>query len=209
MNLSQPAFDLFGQNEGRVLHRLAVLTEGASGRRIHNLSGVKSLRTTQSILERLDRIGLVTVRRVGAANQYTLNRGHILWKPISQVLESPASLEQHIAKVVSDVFGDRIVGAAVYGSFARGDADADSDIDILVVHADEPGTGDLVEPLDTASQRIRALAGNEAQLLPVSVNELNALVDSGDPLVESLRSDARSLTEGFDISGLLRRNVHS
>lgn len=205
MNLSHPAFDVFGENEGRVLHRLSVLGEGATGRRLHDLSGVASLRTTQTILERLTRIGLVNMRPVGSSNEYTLNRGHVLWEPILRVLESPATVETGIAQILAAVFGEHLVGAALYGSFARGEADADSDIDILIVHADGESAIGLVGLIDDASERIRVLTGNDAQLLPVSRSELRNLVVHGDPLVESLRTDARSLVEGFDLDGTLHR----
>ena len=203
MNLSHPAFDLFGENEGRILQRLAVLAEVTSGRRIHELSGVKSLRTTQQILSRLVAIGLVSLRLTGASNLYSLNRGHILWHPISQVLESPGKAETYITETLNQVIGGRMAGAVLYGSFARGDAGRDSDIDILVVWAEPIDTATGAELLDEASERIRRITGNTAQMLPMTKDEVSALVAGDDPLIESLRADARSLTEGFDLKKLL------
>lgn len=205
MDLSHPAVDLFGENEARIFHRLAVLAEGGTGRRIHELSGVKALRTTQSILERLARIGLVDVRPVGPANQYTLNRGHLLWAPIELVLATPARLESDIVAIMSQTFTGNMAGAALYGSFARGDAGPDSDVDILLVWAaDAPATG-RAELIDQAGERIRRLTGNPVQILPVTETELGTLVDAGDPLVESLRADARPLTDGFNLTRVLQK----
>lgn len=209
MDLSRPAFDLFGSNEGRLLHRLAVLTEGTSGRRIHELSGVKSLRTTQQILERLVIIGLVDVRGTGAVNLYSLNRHHILWEPVNQVLEAPAALERKIGEILSATVGPRMVGAALYGSFARGEGGRDSDIDIFVLWADEPVADERIELLDAVSERIRRLSGNSAQMLPMTSDELESLVEAGDPLIASLRADARALTTGFDITEILGRGGRS
>ena len=205
MNLSHPAFDVFGENEGRVLHRLAVLSDGATGRRIHRLAGVPALRTTQMILERFTRIGLVNMRPVGNSNEYSVNRGHVLWDPISRVLESAAVVENGLTDILSAVFGERLVGAALYGSFARGEADADSDIDILIVHADDDPAVGLVDLIEDASERIRILTGNDAQLLPMSGSELRNLVAREDPLVGSLRADGRSLVDGFDLDGAFHR----
>jgi predicted nucleotidyltransferase len=205
MNLSHPAFDLFGENEGRVLHRLAVLAEGASGRRIHVLSGVNSLRTTQGILEKFARAGIVTVRALGNSHEYILNRDHALWPPIREILELPASVEQEIGRILARAFDKRVAGAALYGSFARGDANPTSDVDILILLAEGNLAPDLVDAIDSVSNEIQKLTGNEAQILPMSKKELLRLVDQKDPLIESLRADARPLTDAFDLEGLLRR----
>lgn len=207
MNLSHPAFDVFGENEGRILYRLSVLGDGTTGRRLHLLAGVASLRTTQTILERFTRIGLVNMRPVGSSNEYSLNRGHVLWEPILRVLESPAIVETHIAQILSTVFGEHLIAAALYGSFARGEAETGSDIDILIVHADDDPAIGLADLIDDANERIRVLTGNDAQLLPVSRSELRNLVTHADPLVDSLRADARSLVEGFDLHGILHRDL--
>jgi predicted nucleotidyltransferase len=207
MDLSHPAYDIFGESEGRILHRLAVLSGGATGRRIHDLAGVNALRTTQRILRRLTEIGLVDVRAIGRSNEYVLNRGHVLWGPIERILALPSRIEEEIAGILAAAFDDRLVGAALYGSFARGEAGPDSDIDVLIVHANSAASQDLVNEIDVASERLRALTGNEAQLLPVSVTELRNLVVHGDPLVESLRRDARSLVEGFRLDRHLQATL--
>lgn len=46
------------------------------------------------------------------------------------------------ANLARDHFGERLVRVLLYGSRARGDCQADSDIDILVVLAGEPERGD-------------------------------------------------------------------
>ena len=120
MDLSHPEYAVLGENRARILYRLAVLAEPTSGRRIHHLSGVASLRTTQRILGELVDVGLVDVQAVGAANAYTLNRAHVLWSPIEQILAVPAATESKIAEIVSAAVRDHAVATAIYGSYARG-----------------------------------------------------------------------------------------
>lgn len=205
MDLSHPEYAILGENRARILYRLAVLAEPTSGRRIHHLSGVASLRTTQRILGELVDVGLVDVQPVGAANAYTLNRAHVLWPPIEQVLALPAATESAIAQIVGAAVRDHAVGTAIYGSFARGEAGPDSDIDILVVW--EPGVSpdQAASILDNVAEQIRKLTGNRAQLFPVSGDELDRLVGRSDPFIESLRTDARTLT-GIEIKRLLGRS---
>lgn len=204
MNLSHPARQLLGGNRARVLHRLSLLAEGDTGRSIHALSGVKSRRTTQQVLNDLVGIGLVDVRPAGAANIYTLNRDHVLWPPLETILAASSLVEQRLTAVLADVFGDRAVGV-LYGSTARLEAGPDSDIDILIVWNAPVDERTATELVDEASRRIRRATGNDAQILAVTRAELHALSLREDPLVDSLRIDARPLTPGASVTELLRK----
>jgi predicted nucleotidyltransferase len=202
MDLTHPAYDVLDRNRARVLQRLALLADGASGRAIHSLSGVKALRTTQQILEDLTRIGLVDLRRIGSGNIYALNREHVLWAPIEAILATPARVEQQLADVLESTLADHTAATLMYGSFARNEAGRDSDIDILVVWSDRIDEEGATELLDLVTQRIRRLTGNDPQLLALTTAELHGLVARGDPIIDSLRADARPLT-GVTIKQLL------
>ncbi len=202
MDLSNPAAAVLGPNRAKVLHRLSLLADGMSGRALHALSGVKSLVTTQRTLEQLAAVGLVDVRPVGAANLYSLNREHVMWPPIEQLLAAGATAEQRIAEVMASTLG---ADAAVllYGSFARHDAGPDSDIDLLVVWKDEIDEAHAAELLDEAVTRIERLTGNGAQIIAMTGAELDGLIERRDPLIDSLREDARSLTPDVRVATLL------
>jgi predicted nucleotidyltransferase len=202
MDLSHPEYTVLGENRARVLSRLSLLVDPMSGRRIHELSGVRSLRTTQQILADLAEIGLVEVRRVGSANAYSVNRQHVLWPLIEQVLAVRSLTETRIAAILDEALGDHVTATAVFGSYARGDAGRQSDIDIVVVVETIEAADGLVAALDDVAESIRQLTGNEAQLLPLARQELSALIARDDPLVASLRRDARPLT-GVPITTLL------
>lgn len=199
MDLRHPEYSILGANRARVLHRLFVLGESASGRYIHELSGNKALQTTQQILDELVSIGMVRVRRVGAANAYRANRDHILWGPVEAILATRARLESSITEILEAAFGERLSGAMLYGSVARGDATAESDIDILVVWDEE--VEDELEAIIVAdaSDRIARLSGNPAQIIALTRSELDALVEADDPLVQSLRREGRRIA-GAELS---------
>ncbi|WP_461133811.1 nucleotidyltransferase domain-containing protein [Spirosoma lituiforme] len=44
---------------------------------------------------------------------------------------------QEFKKVLQELYGDRLVDVVLYGSYARGDYDDESDIDLMVVLTDE------------------------------------------------------------------------
>ena len=191
MDLGHPEYSILGASRARVLHRLFVLGEAASGRYIHELSGNNSLTTTQRILDELVTIGMVRVGRVGAANAYRANRDHILWGPVEAILATRARLESSITEILEESLGGSLLGAMLYGSVARGDATAESDIDILAVWSDEVEIEREAVMLADASDRIASLSGNAAQILAMTRSELDALVETDDPLVRSLRREGR------------------
>ena len=80
---------------------------------------------------------------------------------------------------------------------ARGTADVQSDIDILLVRRDdltESQEETWLAQLDALAVRVRAWTGNVAQLIDTSPNALSHMVTNDDPLVESWRNDAIHLT---------------
>ncbi|MGR0218689.1 nucleotidyltransferase domain-containing protein [Agromyces sp. ZXT2-6] len=202
MDLSHPEYVILGENRARILHRLAVLAEPASGRRIHELSGVRALRTTQRILDELVALGLVDMQKVGPANAYTLNRAHVLWNPIEEILATRAVVGSAVEEAVREVTAGVVVSAAIHGSMARGEAGPESDVDVLVVWEDATAVDQRDAVLEALDERVRRLTGNRVQALAVTGAELARLVEHDDPLVASIRRDGQTVT-GVEIRTLL------
>jgi predicted nucleotidyltransferase len=206
VDLSHPEYVILGENRARILQRLAVLAEPASGRRIHELSGARALRTTQRILDELVALGLVDMQKVGPANAYTLNRGHVLWDPIEKVLATRAVVASAVEEAVREVTAGVVVSAAIYGSMARGEAGPESDVDVLVVWEDATAVDQRDAALESLDERVRRLTGNRVQVLAVTGAELARLVEHDDPLVVSIRRDGQTVT-GVEIRSLLGTNA--
>ena len=206
MDLSHPEYVILGENRARILHRLAVLAEPASGRRIHELSGVRALRTTQRTLDELVAMGLVDMQKVGPANAYTLNPAHVLWGPIEEILATRTAVVSAVEEAVREVTAGVVVSAAIYGSLARGEAGPESDVDVLVVWEDETSADQRDAVLEALEEDVRRLTGNRVQVLAVTGAELARLVDHDDPLVASIRRDGRTVT-GVEIRSLLAANT--
>ncbi|MBI4789435.1 MAG: nucleotidyltransferase domain-containing protein [Chloroflexi bacterium] len=54
-----------------------------------------------------------------------------------QIVKRPAFLNQVVARLARTL-GDNLIGIVLYGSYARGEARADSDVDLLVIARDLP-----------------------------------------------------------------------
>ncbi len=200
MDLSHPADDLFGRNTARVLQRLAFISGGMTGRRISELSLVP-LGSTQRILGRLEKVGLITVQPVGRANVYSLNRSHLLWPVVDAAFNVPIRIEGIVAQIVRRHVGDSAT-VAVYGSFARGEAGPDSDLDILIVWRAELAEAVRTAALDELNERLESATGNRIEIVDLSLAELQRLAAVNDPLIDSWKREAKTLSAGPDIRAL-------
>nr|WP_246391332.1 nucleotidyltransferase domain-containing protein [Nocardioides soli] len=79
----------------------------------------------------------------------------------------------------------------LFGSAARGDGDAASDIDILIVHRDDSAPTD--PDIEALRSSVARWTGNHAQLVVVSESAWTRMTKDGDPLVDSIRRDGLDL----------------
>jgi len=93
---------------------------------------------------------------------------------------------------------------AIFGSAARRDGDSESDIDLLVVRDPTIAEADLTWSAQTAmlTEVVATISGNHVQLVELTIDELARAHLSGEPLIDSLLSDARTLF-GEDLESLL------
>jgi predicted nucleotidyltransferase len=162
--------------QGRVLTVLARTEVELTMRAVAELAGVSANRATV-VLNQLVRLGLVERRDVGAAALVRLVRDN----EASRAVLSLANLRQEVlTRLSGEAKKIRPIPASlmVFGSFARGDAHENSDIDVLVVRP--PGApvddGRWTAALGQWTDRAARIAGNPVNLLDVSVEELQRLV---------------------------------
>ncbi len=86
--------------------------------------------TVRQDVEKLVKVGLLTRRKDGNRVYYAANERHPLAGDIRQLVLKTAGLADVLAEALTD---ERIRCALVFGSVAAGTADAESDIDLLVV----------------------------------------------------------------------------
>jgi predicted nucleotidyltransferase len=186
-----------------VLAVLAGTTRPLTGRQIMRLTGRTSHGGVLDALHRLTEHGLVEREEAGRAWLFTLNREHLAAPAVDVLAGMRAELFQRIRNAVA---GWEIVPVhvSIFGSTARGDGDASSDIDLFVVR---PSAIDQEDPLwrsqleDLAGQ-IQRWTGNHAGVAEISEDQLERLRVVQPPIVSELRSDGIVLS-GTRIQDLL------
>jgi predicted nucleotidyltransferase len=192
MQFSEPLSAVFPGLHGRVLSVLARTEQPLTGRAVAGLLITPgSTSGVQKVLDDLVRNGVVRVEPAGRAKLYTLNREHIA----APAIEELASLrDRFISLLRSEAQTWELPAAAVwlFGSASRGQAEPDSDIDILVVRPDEISDSDprWLAQLETLAEDASRWSGNACEIVEYSSTELKRLVRRGERLVTELRRDA-------------------
>jgi predicted nucleotidyltransferase len=169
---------------GAVLSVLMRTALPLTGRQIHGLvSDDHSLWTVQRELKALARLGMVDIQTVGRADLHTVNEEHCAVAPLRALLDPIAALTETIRIAA----GGEVDAVILFGSIARGDAHADSDIDLAVI---APPGWDGRTALEEAVQR---RLGNACDVLAFGRTEFKRLAKAGEPVVSDLLSDGIAL----------------
>jgi len=205
VDLARPIAVVTPTLDGAVLSTLAATTGWASGAQVHRLGGAGSPDGVRRVLARLVHQGIVLADEHPHATLYTLNRDHVAAGPIVGLTRLRTVVVERIEEAVA-LAPCPVLHASLFGSFARGEATADSDIDVLVVFdTDDPTTpDDRAVFLDGLSTGVRRWTGNRADIVAATRSTLAEMVAAGDPLVASWRLDHVNLA-GVRLLDLLRR----
>ena len=175
--------------QGRVLATLAHTTQELSLSTLAEVSGV-SLAHVARVVPRLVTLGVVERRDVPPAVMVRLNVEHLASRAILMLsnlhhsfLEELRESAQHLDPAPANV--------TLFGSFARGDDDAGSDVDVVVVRPDsidqdDPIWADSVTRWET---HVRDISGNPVNRIEISEGEAAKLARSRRPLWKAIRSE--------------------
>lgn len=151
---------------------LALLTS-TPGQEFHTRELVRRIdgspRPVHLALEKLERQGLVESRRVGPLRMWRMDPAHPLYLPLRDLYARTVGIVAELRKFLVGCAGIRF--AFVFGSYARGDDDVRSDIDVFIVG--ESDAKSLIE----GTQKLEASLGRE----------LNPVVWTEDDLRKRLR----------------------
>ena len=120
-------------------------------RQLERLSGI-FVGNLQKELVKMEQTGLLQSRRLGKLKLYKLNVQHPLYPELKGVVSKTIGLEEMIRCALAKLEG--VKAACIYGSFARGEARAASDVDLLVLgDVEEKPLIRAIKTLEAALQR--------------------------------------------------------
>lgn len=188
MNLSEPLETLFSSLEARALRSLARIDHPMSGRQVASVIGTGTPANVRKALIRLLELGLVRARSTPAATLYSANREHLLWAAVEAGVSARDLLISRMMQLKR--FGPDGTAVWLFGSVARGESTAHSDVDVFIVYPNGRIPA-LREGLEHAIRTDVSLwTGNRVEIIAVENREFTSMRAAGDPLVSSVETDA-------------------
>jgi len=139
-----------------VQQRVLGLLFGQPGRRFQSAELIRLAASgtgaVHRLLTRLAQAGLVTVTRLGNQKHYQANAEAPVFAELTGLVRKSVGLTLPLQQALSPLAA-RITAAFVYGSVARGEENAGSDIDLMVI-ADDLEYATLFEALQEAEQQL-------------------------------------------------------
>jgi predicted nucleotidyltransferase len=134
-------------------------------------------------LARLAREGLLRAETEGRQLYYTINRDYPYLKPVFALLQGSIGIEPELRHVLQPIPG--IQQAWLFGSFAKNEADASSDIDLLVIG--DPDQAQLAAETRKAEKTLR----REINYTVLTPQELKRRLRKADPFVTDIWNGKR------------------
>jgi len=187
---------------GRVLATLAATDAEMTMTTVARLSDV-SINRAVTVLNELVHLGLVKRREAGSAALVCLARENCASRVILALSGLAHTVVDRLREAAEEI-RPTPAGLILFGSFARGEASAQSDIDVLALRRsgvpedDEPWLDSLGRWTTTAHQ----ITGNAVNVIDRAVDELPPLLRAGAPLWQEIARDGRVLV-GTGVSALI------
>jgi hypothetical protein len=175
--------------QGRILAVLAETSAELNLRSIARLSGV-SLAHTSRVMPVLVELGVVVRREAPPSALFRFVPDNIASRAITSLTHAHPAVLADMGSTAARLEPPP-VSLVVFGSFARGEADSGSDIDLLVVrprHLEEEDPA-WRHGLDDWAGQVARLAGNRTELLEVGEAALPRLLQRRKPLWVDIQRD--------------------
>ena len=204
MDLTRPLAVVTPTLDGDVLRVLARKQDALTPGELQRLLGAHSVDGIRKALNRLAGQGIVLSRRAGSGNLYRLNRHHLA---AGAILELANMRRTFLTRLASELAAWQAPAtyAALFGSAARHDMTATSDIDIFLLRPTAVNPELWSDQIISLVTRVTAWTGNDTRILEYSRPEvaahrrepvLAAVQDEGIPLVGDAEEFRRARRSG-------------
>lgn len=151
------------------------------------------LHTRPSSLQRelrsLEHSGILQLRKDGRRAYFKAETRSPIFRELRSIFEKTVGLIPSL-RVALELFADKIACAFVYGSIARREEHATSDVDLMVIG--KVGLGDLAPSL----RRIEKRLGREVNMTNYSVDEFRKKVAEGDHFLTTVLNGSLQFVKG-------------
>ena len=206
MDLSSPLRSLIPSLDSAVLEVLAGTESSLSQARITDLAKRGSRQGIAAVLERLVEHGLVLSQPANQGLLYRLNREHVLAHSVVSASDARSEIIRRLREAVTRL-SPAPVATELFGSFARRQAGIDSDVDMLIVVADDTDVhnAEWSDQIESLVKVATLWTGNRLEPLVLTETAITAAVAADEPLIDSLRGEAVPLTGDESLRQLLDR----
>ena len=177
--------------QGRVLAALLGTSGELNLRTIARVAGV-SIAQASRVLPGLANLGMIERREVPPSSLFRLVPEHVATRALLELANSRDVLMTEMGRTASKI-RPAPVSVITFGSFARGDSEPDSDIDVIIVRptgvdADDDRWTQTIERWRTIVSQI---AGNTVEILDVDADAVAAKLSGGTQLWRDIHRDGQ------------------
>jgi predicted nucleotidyltransferase len=196
MNFVHPIEAVIPGVQGRVLAVLAETTADLNLRTIARLSDV-SLAQASRVLPGLVDLGLVERREVPPSSLFRLVHEHVAAGPLLALARARDDVVEEMGYAAAELTVVP-VSVIVFGSFARGEADEESDIDAVIVRPADVDDSDEAwsASVEQWKAEVRRTTGNRVEVLEIGSDEVAARLNGRRQVWRDVRR------EGIVVHGL-------
>ena len=187
--------------QGRVLTVLAETTGELNLRTLAQLAGVSQAQASR-VLPGLVEVGVVERREMPPSSLFRLVPEHVAARALLALARSDDLVLDEIGRLAAALPLPPVT-VIVFGSFARREADALSDIDLVVVRPPGVDEDDAAwsDALETWRNDVGRLTGNRIEVLEVAPDEVAKKADGPSQLWSDIRRDGR-VVHGLSLDDL-------
>lgn len=189
MDFLHPVEAVIPGAQGRIVGVLARTSGELNLRTIARLSGV-SVAQASRVVPGLIALGLVERREAPPSALFRFVPEHVAAGAVLALADARRLVLDEIGRTASGL--DPVpVSVVVFGSFARGEAVGESDLDLVLVRPDVVGEDDAGwrAGVEAWIDRVRRFTGNRVELLEVAEQDAARLLRSRKPLWLDVRRD--------------------
>lgn len=179
--------------QGKVLGALLRTNGELNLRNIALVAGV-SIAQASRVLPELVSLGIIERREVPPSSLFRLVPEHIATQALIALSNTRQDLTTEIGRAAGNI-DPSPVSIVAFGSFARGDGTAKSDIDVVVVRPRGIDEEDerWLSSLEAWRTHVSRSAGNDVEILEVGEHEVAAKLRSGAQVWRDVRGDGQVL----------------